>query len=782
MKRKLIFLLAIASILITLSLTVIIGATEEPSLSIDACNLSFRDNVCIKYAVKSPTDDVKMLVWASPKSSSEEYVYGTHDEILNPVGYDTEIDGLGTRYIIFDYTKLVAKQMTDYVYVRAYIDGENPQYSDIKKYSILEYAYNMLGKTDTAIDDEDFKIMLTKMLEYGASAQTHFEYKADRLATADYYQVLLKGGALDDGCRHGLYLANELVNLYANTDKFTSWIDSSKTVVSTTADFTLTVKAENEIYEPIYEEIKYSEGLEFTSNGDGTCYVSGIGTCTDTDIIIPPVHNGEAVTEIGFGAFMDCYYITNVIIPDSVKYIGSFAFINCSGITNITIPSSVKIIEHQAFEACINLRNITIPNSVTSIFERVLSGCSNLESIIVDEGNAFYHSSGNCLIRTASKTLIAGCKNSVIPTDGSVTKIEDSAFALIDSLTSITIPDCVTDIGRLAFDSCGLTSIEIPDGVMSIGEWAFSGNSFTSIAIPDSITSIGDGTFSYCEALESITVAEGNTVYHSAGNCLIETESKTLIAGCNTSVISTDGSVTCIGDYAFSGCSNLMSITIPDSVTSIGYMAFHNCGSLTYNEKDGVGYLGNSTNPYIVAMDAYESIISIELPSTVKFIYEAAFSWCESLTSITIPGSVTSIGDYAFSGCSSLTSITIPDSVTSIGYYAFNDCSSLTSITIPNSVTSIGDAAFNGCNNLTSITIPDSVTSIGVFTFSDCTSLTSITIPDSVTSIENYVLAGCFELVDIYFTGTEEQWNAITKGRNWNSNTGEYTIHYNYEE
>ena len=132
------------------------------------------------------------------------------------------------------------------------------------------------------------------------------------------------------------------------------------------------------------------------------------------------------------------------------------------------------------------------------------------------------------------------------------------------------------------------------------------------------------------------------------------------------------------------------------------------------------------------------------------------------VTSVKIPSGVTSIGDIAFGGCTSLVSITIPDSVTSIGHSAFSRCSSLASITIPNSVTSIVDMAFDGCTSLASITIPDSVTSIGRSAFNKCTNL-----------------------ANIYYIGTEEQWNAITKSTNWNKNMGSNVeggtvITYNY--
>ncbi len=179
----------------------------------------------------------------------------------------------------------------------------------------------------------------------------------------------------------------------------------------------------------------------------------------------------------------------------------------------------------------------------------------------------------------------------------------------------------------------------------------------------------------------------------------------------------TDGEkVIAIGNSAFSGCSSLTSIDIPDSVTSIGHSAFENCSALT----------------------------SIEIPDSVTSIGHSAFENCSALTSIEIPDSVTTIGYSAFRGCRSFTSIEIPDSVTTIGDYAFSDCSALASMEIPDSVTSIGDSVFENCSALTSIEIPDSVTTIGYSTFYGCDSLTSIEIPDSVTSIGDSAFGGCY--------------------------------------
>ena len=414
---------------------------------------------------------------------------------------------------------------------------------------------------------------------------------------------------------------------------------------------------------------------------DGEAVVAGQAINLIGEVVLPAsiTYNGNTynVTSIGTIAFIQCYALTSIVIPDSVTSIGDRAFETCSSLTSITIPDGVTSIGDGAFWGCDSLRSITIPDGVTSIGGRAFSGCSSLESIIVEAGNTAYYSEGNCLIETDSKTLIAGCKNSIIPSDGSVTHIGDHAFYGCSSLTSITIPDSVTSIGDGAFYWCdSLTSITIPEGVTSIGDFAFwNCSSLTSITIPEGVTSIGSFVFSGCYSLESIVVEKGNTVYHSEENCLIETESKTLIAGCKNSIIPSDGSVTGIGEGAFYNCSFLTGITIPDSVTSIGRSAFYNCYSLT----------------------------SIVIPDGVTSIGEQAFWYCRSLESITIPESVTSIGDYAFGLCDALTSITIPDSVTRIGDSAFFGCSSLESITIPDGVTSIGDNAFAYCRSLESI-------------------------------------------------------------------------------
>ena len=183
---------------------------------------------------------------------------------------------------------------------------------------------------------------------------------------------------------------------------------------------------------------------------------------------------GNRVTSIGLGAFYECTGLKNISIPGSVKSIGEWAFIRCTGLTSVTIGGSVTYIGEFAFSGCTGLTSITIPASVTILDNCVFSNCTGLTTIIVEKGNTKYHSDGNCLIETESKTMIAGCKNSIIPADGSVTSIGDYAFSGCTGLTSITIPDSVTSVGGSAFAGCTrLTSVTIPNSVTSIGDYAF---------------------------------------------------------------------------------------------------------------------------------------------------------------------------------------------------------------------------------------------------------------------------------------------------------------------
>lgn len=304
-----------------------------------------------------------------------------------------------------------------------------------------------------------------------------------------------------------------------------------------------------------------------------------------------------------------------------------------------------------------------------------------------------------------------------------VTSIKAEAFKA-GSIKSVRVPGTIKEIGSYAFADSTIESIILDKGIANIGNYAFSNCvSFKSIVIPFGITSINEGTFFGCSGLTSVIISEGVT---SVGASAFKNCTSL------TSIVIPNG-VTSIGESAFYGCSNLVSITIPHSVISIGVSAFRSCFDL----KD------------------------ITIPEGIKYINQQAFYDCRSLKSINIPNSVISIGSQAFYWCG-LTSIIIPDGVTKIGTWAFYN------------------------NDFTSVIIPHGVARIEIGTFRGCSNLTSIVIPDSVTNIDMFAFGNCFNLADVYYTGTEEQWNEVvidTTSNNSYGNNNDFinaTKHYNY--
>ena len=518
----------------------------------------------------------------------------------------------------------------------------------------------------------------------------------------------------------------------------------------------------------------------------------------------------DSVTYISDDAFSGCTSLSSITIPDGVTSIGSSAFGGCASLSSITIPDSVTRIDCN-FSGCTSLTAINVAtgnqnyvsvngvlyNKDKTTIMRYPAGKKDKSYKIPDSVTSI---DGGAFRSCASLTSIK------IP-DG-VTSIGGSAFRSCASLTSITIPDGVTSIDNSAFEGCAsLTSITIPDGVTSIRDRTFEGcTSLTNITIPDGVRSLGNWTFEDCKSLTGITIPNSvDGIYAGVFN------------GCSSlTSITIPDSVRMITGEAFEGCTSLTTINVATgnqnyvSVNGVLYdddktaIICYPAGKKDKNYKilDGVTWIGSS------AFSGCTSLTSITIPNSVTFIPDDAFSGCTSLSSITIPDGVTSIGNWAFKDCTSLASVTIPSSVTETGYCAFIGCTSLTAINvatgnqnfvsvngvlynknktaiicypegkkdknykIPDGVTVMGVYAFSGCTNLTNITIPDSVTGIGDSAFSGCTSLTGITIPSSVTRIRNhafgYYYDNGYKKIDnfkIYcYSGTKGEKYAIDNG------------------
>ena len=224
------------------------------------------------------------------------------------------------------------------------------------------------------------------------------------------------------------------------------------------------------------------------------------------------IKNG--ITSIGDYAFYSCSGLTSVTIPNSVKSIGDWAFMSCSSLTSITIPNSVTSIGVGVFINCASLTSVTIPTSVTYIGWNCFVCCDNLVSIKVDQGNPAYSSDSEGVLYNKDKTILLAYPANrygafIIP--NSVTSIASFAFSncgMTSSLSSLTIPNSVTDLGQSNFDHLdALTSVNIPNSVTSLlNGLFFNCSNLTSVTIPNSVALIESNVLQYCSKLKDITV------------------------------------------------------------------------------------------------------------------------------------------------------------------------------------------------------------------------------------------------------------------------------------
>jgi len=334
-----------------------------------------------------------------------------------------------------------------------------------------------------------------------------------------------------------------------------------------------------------------------------------------------------------------------------------------------------------------------------------------------------------------------GSGNVTIPAEingHEVTEIGVRAFMAKQSLTGVVIPDSVVKIDDYAFSNCAsLKTVTIGNGVTEIGESAFmTCGGLTDLQLGNNLKKIGSAAFGDCNSLDELIIPD---------------------------------SVERIEDNAFSSCNSLKKVMIGNGLAFLGHNPFSVCYSLNeisvdprnecYTVIDNVLYSKDVTS--LVSCPGAKT--EIDFPGSVTEILSDAFSGCRNLKEVTIPESISIIGRFAFADCQSLSDFTIPDTVTEIGGFAFAQCTSLNDISIGTGITKISENLFFNCSSLTSLVIPDDITLIERRAFRECNSLVSITIGKGVTSIGEDAFEKCSSLTDIYFGGSEDEWDAIAQ-------------------
>ncbi|MCH5209985.1 MAG: leucine-rich repeat protein [Oscillospiraceae bacterium] len=317
----------------------------------------------------------------------------------------------------------------------------------------------------------------------------------------------------------------------------------------------------------------------------------------------------------------------------------------------------------------------------------------------------------------------------------------------------ISVRNGITSIGNSAFRGFYLVSaVNIGSDVTRIGDYAFSMcHSLTTIKLPDSLTEIGEYAFSHCSRLESILIPEG----------VSEIRARTFEHNYALKTVDIPSTVTRIDISAFEKCDALENINVSDANQS-------------YYSLDGVLY-SRENDALLLAPNGKKEIQS---PGNITSIPDKAYFNNYNLSSFTVPDGVTSIGAYAFGNCLSLKNLILPEGLTTIKEYAFMDCD-FVRLKIPSTVNTIGEGAFDGCSSLVELEIPEGITELPNYIFLSCTHINTLILPDTIQYIGDRAFLNCD--ADIYYAGSEEQWENIRKHNN-SGISSKNKIHFNYKK
>ena len=554
---------------------------------------------------------------------------------------------------------------------------------------------------------------------------------------------------------------------------------------------------------------------------------------------IRTVYIPETITTINGASFSDCSELTEVYFSEGLEYIDLEAFFNCQNLTSIELPDTVTYIGFDAFEWCSNTRYLRLGKKLTQIndcafynlfnLERIDFDCEYLQYVAPDAFSSIGQSTTKLELYIGDNVStipqgIFGKSNDVRITDvyfgdsSKCTQIQDTAFSDCEHLTSILLPKSIREIGDYAFYRCralqsielpnltniyegvfmeceSIANINIPDTVTEIYGFAFmSCTNLFSVKIGNSVTFIGEEAFNNCLALDNIIIPKSlKEIEYLAFN----TARLRVVYYMGTESDWNAINIASGNEYLINATRYYYSEKRPyfegnywhyvDGVPTIWetYVA----GMLDYTiNDDGTSYSVTGIGDF---QDEELVIPSVFNNKVVTKIGANAFSDKDFIIRISIPNTIIDIGDRAFSNCNKLVEIFVEDSNTQYktenGNLYTKDMSTLVQycigkdsshFDIPSGVSVIGYDAFANCSYIESVTLSVGVRSIGTNAFRNCSQLEQVAIPNSVKAISPRTFQNCSNLRDIYYQGTEQEWNSISLGANWNDGVNA-TIHYN---